>query len=368
MCVKHKIKTITIALFAFAATASGYETDAAFHFPVDGDRFSESPVDGFEQGESGDGVTWDLSELRVSGHHNIRNIVLGDSAVLRFEGRAVYHYLLRGDTVLWQGYENAQTSMRDSVSPVEMILPLTYGSSVQTPLYWKGLYCGQSEVSMAGNLTSECDGRGRLILQGDTIDDVLRLHTVLDSRVRVSKWAKEEVPVDSLNDSLLRRVEHIYRWYSPRHRYPLARKITVAYYVQGTSMGEETLCYICTPEEQEYALGQQSGRICARQERGRSVVGQGVAGPGEKANSELSGLTVKADGATVTFTYGLSGNAAVEATVTDLHGRVYGSFSGGEQSEGRHTGTVSLVGANPGEYLLSVSVDGIRTAKLIHIK
>ena len=337
------------------------------HFPVDGDSFCEWEVEDISTGAEGDCVIWDMSDFSVRDHsHRIRNVVLGDTLNLRFEGNGIYHYLIKGDSLFWKGYESSRTMFRDSVPMLIGAYPIEFGSQSSSPFYWHGSYCGENALAMAGNVTSICDGRGTLILPSDTLTDILRVKTTINAKVRASKWAREDTPVDTICDSLLRKEEIAYYWFSPVYRYPIARKIETSYFNQNAKIAEYSRSFLCLPEEQEYSLRPLKSRN--RNVPPDSGIDSGDLGlTNDGLSTIVQDMDVRAENNSITYSFSVSRQAVVWSVITDLHGRVFASSQPQLYESGTHSNTVSA-NISPGKYLFCVCSGNQRTTRLVEIK
>lgn len=236
-----------IAVSAFA------ETSSTIHWPHHGDRVTKTHYEYVDV--PSDTTIWDFSHAVETGdRHEMRWINLGDTLLVKIEQGVQSVYQLQDDTLFWNGYENALLCVRDSIAPVDALNAVVNGCGASSPLYYKGSYSGNHAIDMIGNYTVELSEFGTLILPNDTIEDVFCITATKSCLERVSEH-KNEIPIHEDNDSLLREVEILKRWYSPLYRYPLAENVSCSYYSNQVLLQQSEVTYLCGPDEQEYALG-----------------------------------------------------------------------------------------------------------------
>lgn len=344
-----------LAVLTITATFAAASINKAVHIPRNGDCVDRWRCETLNPGGSGDSAVWDFSGATVvDENQRVRYIVLGDSLLVRYEGATMNTFLLKADSVLWKKRENRLSFMADSIAPLQMLLPMTYADSITTPFYMTGNYCGNNALTMAGYQTCHVDGRGTLILPGDTIADVLRLHIASRAKVRVSSGLDAQ-PLHAASDSVMDKNDDTYLWYSGSYRYPLAEvRMTNVSASDGTSHHSEA-SFLCPPSVQDYALGTNAGGK-AQKQRSRKNSENSHDG---SANSVIENLTLSHQGhdVEVSFMPGADGEASM--VMTDIVGRVFSSMPKKTVSKGVPFTERIAVGQLPsGTYLLHVEMAG----------
>lgn len=236
-----------IAVSAFA------ETSSTIHWPHHGDRVTKTHYEYVDV--PSDTTIWDFSHAVETGdRHEMRWINLGDTLLVKIEQGVQSVYQLQDDTLFWNGYENALLCVRDSIAPIDAFNALVSACGVTSPLYFKGSYSGNHAIDMFGTYSVALSEYGTLILPNDTVENVLCITATKNCLERVSE-RKNDAPIHENNDSLLREIEVVKRWYSPLYRYPLAENVSCGYYSNQVLLQQSEMTYLCSPEEQEYSLG-----------------------------------------------------------------------------------------------------------------
>lgn len=236
-----------IAVSAFA------ETSSTIHWPHHGDKVTKTHYEYVDV--PSDTTVWDFSHAIETGDcHEMRWINLGDTLLVKIEQGVQSVYQLHDDTLFWNGYENALLCVRDSIAPIDAFNALVSACGVTSPLYFKGSYSGNHAIDMFGTYSVALSEYGTLILPNDTVENVLCITATKNCLERVSE-RKNEAPIHEDNDSLLREIEVVKRWYSPLYRYPLAENVSCGYYSNQVLLQQSEMTYLCSPEEQEYSLG-----------------------------------------------------------------------------------------------------------------
>lgn len=229
------------------------DTSSTIYWPHHGDRVTKTHYEYVDV--PSDTTVWDFSHAIETGdRHEMRWINLGDTLLVKIEQGVQSIYQLHGDTLFWNGYENALLCVRDSITPIDALNALVNRCGVSSPLYFHGSYSGNHAIDMIGNYSVGISEYGTLILPNDTVENVLCITATKNCHERVSEH-KNEAPIHEENDSLLREIEVVKRWYSPLYRYPLAENVSCRYYSNQALLQQLEMTYLCSPEEQEYSLG-----------------------------------------------------------------------------------------------------------------
>ena len=310
------------------------------HWPQNGDRVvkthyefvtvdTDSAVWDFSHAV--ESAVWDFSHAVETGReHTMQWLNMGDSVLVRVEQGNQFTYQMRGDSLLWLGYENPLLGMRDSIAPVAEMPMMTLGDSVSTPYYFHGKYSGNHAVDMTGTHVVQLKALGTLILPNDTISDAMLVREVTDGKVRVSPELTDE-PISLDNDR------------------------SSTFYVQGELRQQTHATYLCTPDVQELALGDvvRPRQNAPRQSHGTPLVG----GDSDASGNNISlgeRLAVNVAGGHVDVAVSGTDGTDVTVILSDLQGRVWVSRSGKTQG-GLWQGSVSTGHLPTGDYLLHVA-------------
>jgi len=352
-----------VCIIMMTCVQSSIAQTSSIHWPQDGDRVVKAQYV-FVAAEA-DSAVWDFSHAIETGHeHTMQWLNLGDTVLVRIERGNQYTYQMRGDTLLWLGYENPLLGMRDSISPVAWLPTMAIGDSVATLYYFHGKYSGNHAVDMAGTHTVQLMRQGTLILPNDTIADALLVREVTDGKVRVSPELTD-APISAVQDSLLRHVEMTDRWFSPKHRYPVAENVSSTFYAQGELRQQTRATYLCTPDVQELALGDV---VQPRHNAPRHSNDPATGYADNSGNVPPLGerLTVNVGDGQVAVCVSGSEGTDVTAVLSDIQGRVW-STTGGNVQGGAWQGVISTSQLPTGNYLLHVASDNDTETKRVTI-
>lgn len=342
-----------IVLILLISPFLGHGQIPSTHWPQNGDRVVKTHYE-FVTVDT-DSAVWDFSHAVETGReHTMQWLNMGDSVLVRVEQGNQFTYQMRGDSLLWLGYENPLLGMRDSIAPVAEMPMMTLGDSVSTPYYFHGKYSGNHAVDMTGTHVVQLKALGTLILPNDTISDAMLVREVTDGKVRVSPELTDE-PISLDNDSLMRHVEVTDRWYSPNHRYPVAENVSSTFYVQGELRQQTRATYLCTPDVQELALGDVTSpcQNAPRQSNGApSNNGSGM-GWGDKLPLG-DRLAVSVGDGQISIAVSGTDGTDVAIILSDIQGRVWASQTGKMQG-GLWQSTVNTSHLPTGDYLLHVA-------------
>lgn len=370
-CVIYYLRSLAICLFAINLAISALaDVRSNIHWPRHDDRvmkihyqYENVPIDT---------TVWNFSKAEETGErHEMHWINWGDSLLVKLEQGTQSIYQRHGDTVLWKGYENPLLCVRDSIAPIGVLTAFSNGISVSSTMYFKGSYSDNHAVDMVGEHRVELGNSGKLILPKDTIDNVLCVTSITDCLVRLSKHLKDKSI--QVGDSLLRQVEKAYRWYSPLYRYPLAENISRSYYDGGVLLQKTEVTLICSPDEQEYALGViNNPEMMLRNvvNHGANTIHQGALGSN---NSLADRVSITQDGDMIAVMVNgkvnsnENDNGEVSVLLCDVQGHVWSNQSGTMDS-GCYSLVVNTASLSPGYYLLSIINGNERHVERIRIK
>ncbi len=207
-------KTLLWAMMLFSffyaekATAQ-ISLNRANNYPQIGDSFTRIVCDtqGITEGESGENVTWDFSDLTILGTGTSGTYLepsetgvaadFPDANLAQDAGNNVYLFYNVSDTeVAHLGYNNEGFVLTYTEPQIEKVFPFTYGDSntnVATRVYGDNTGTATTEIN--------ADAYGTLILPSGSFENVLRVHTVV---------TVEDVASDG---SIFSFMSDTYEWY-----------------------------------------------------------------------------------------------------------------------------------------------------------
>lgn len=251
----HTILSLAILLFLPAGYICAGENlfSNSVHWPSDGDKVTKTHYEYVDA--ANDTLVWDFSAaIETGGTHIMQWVNIGDSIIVKSELGSQSTYVIKGDSVIWNAYENPLLDLRDSGSLVIGRLKSPQGE-LTSPFCFQGTFCGNNHVSSEGTLSMRVSSRGTLILPNDTIEDAIKVTRRTEGVMHV---ANGKIPVandEADRNMALNHVVVIDRWYAPGFKYELAENISDRYYVNDELVKETCATFLCPPDEQEYSIG-----------------------------------------------------------------------------------------------------------------
>lgn len=181
-------------------------------------------------GEAGDSAIWTIPTN--SFYENVFSIGVQSDTVVAKNGLKADYYHVVGDSVVWIGNESRLSKMRVlSGEPVLFERHITIGDSIYGTYTGRGVYCEWLHAGVRGEFSTVADGRGDIVVGGDTIYNVIRIHhlrvyvQVVDKdTVNISRFIADDYTVNNDSDFIL---EDFYYWFDEIRCHPImeARKL-----------------------------------------------------------------------------------------------------------------------------------------------
>jgi len=329
---------------------------------------------------------YDVSDAEVlNKKYMVRYHVKNDSFPNRLtciENGTQYHYDLRGDQVLIGGYQNRMTQVEYDLAETYLKLPIALGDSLTDYFHGRGTYGGKLALRNYGWYKTKAEALERIVVnEGDTLDNVLRLHTerLISSQYYPIELADSLLPFkeDSVKEYLRTDTAVIKttidRWYAPGYRYPIleTRKTEES---RNVPLLTQTL-YFPPSEQQEQLHGDvanETVRMNLAAERMAKTRGQadfeGSIDGKRLIGNDFAYDILQDDGSNmITINYNARQDVKVVALVASTQGYVY---KRAEQQCEAGTGQFSLncTGLRKGQYIIYINVDGNQFAEKVNVK
>ena len=355
----------------------GNEITKTHNLPQNGDNFTKTRISYIAPGDSGENVVWDFSQAQViDGNSKVLYGVIDDSLISVTEYGTRYDFRLRGDTLLWRGYENRSTFMRDSCAAIELIYPMRYGDKAYKPYCFHGEYSRSMAVQINGNSTVFCDGEGTIYLpDGDTITDVIRVHRICNSTINMMRKEDDTTRVMNVADTAMRRIEERYTWYAQGYRYPIVETIINTNFYRGKETGKQGATFVCYPSEQAYKNNDKENQAVRHQTKSNKGLGTfqtSSQSNGYEDNSNISSIessfvnddieiSYKDNTLKITFSNQTVNAGGIDYVLCDVLGRVFAS--------GKTNNPIIEINELPqGDYILSINNNGEQITRKIPLK
>ena len=375
-------KILLIISFAVCLTTSGQTISQSNNRYRGSDVLEKKQivVKGFSLNDA-KGV-WSLEEAEISeGSYDAEYTTETDTLMAVERGNRTYYSQDRGSVSII-GSENFMELISYDMPETWLTFPMQMGDSVCGYFNGSGPYCERFFLRRYGTYKTKADAAGKIVLpQGDTLRNVLRLHTeryvgTIAVPIDTMQYKIPAFTVDSIIQHLTPDTakvrEDIYRWYAEGYRYPILEAKTTSY--RDSMLTEEM--YYCPPEIQEQLpLDEENKQVRARlieEELARwqspSLSPDDGHHPQKRGKDGFSYELSQPDGSDlVTIHYDTDHETRVTALISNGLGYIYRRA---DQSCPAGSGLLSLncTGLRKGQYIIYIHVDGNQYAEKVNVK
>lgn len=361
-----KLLFIIIAT-AFCLTISGQQINQSNNRYRSYDVLEKKQVTikGFDL-NSNKGV-WSLEEAELSEEsYNAEYSTETDTLMAVERGDRTYYSQDRS-TVSIIGSENFMELISYDIPETWLRFPMQVGDSVCGFFNGSGPYCERFFMRRYGSYKTKADVAGKIVLpQGDTLRNVLRLHTerYVGTITAPIDTMDKKIPaftVDSIISHLVPDTakvrEDIYRWYAEGYRYPILEAKSVSYC--DSLLTEEM--YYCPPEVQrELTFDEENEAIRKRTvDNGRKsrFLSDGQSGFSYQISQDEGCQTV-------TINYSSEQPVRVTALLANTQGYVYRRA---EQTDGSAV-TLNYCGLPRSQYILYINAGNEQFVEKFNVK
>lgn len=330
-------------------------------------------------GRSGENVFWDFSNQKPANPHYELSYSGREDSITGHEHHTHYSYILKGDSLFCNGYENPTTMFVYQKPELLICYPFPYLRQTKNYFYGSGCYGHTIYYRTLGKSTISSDAFGMMVLpSGDTLSHVTRIHQrkdiveqMLPNRIDLRADSFSILP-DSMdvqfNKCSKKTGIDIYRWYADGYRYPVFETIELASYQDGQICEHANTAFIYTPEEQYYELANDPDNLSKREsiilkqnqesfrkQNETNFSKEELASGGDLSNFYYN-LFIADDGNTIHLDYALSAEANISIMLFDLQGRLLEKHCKGLQKAGVYRDEMVSGNAYSGELLLRIEV------------
>lgn len=351
-----KYITTAVMLLYFGLAAMAWTLTKSCHLPRVADAPDIETYEGIEPGPSGKDALWDFSAAMVS-HYPAKLWCTGvpDSLLTARFGKHRAYYRVKGDTLLWQGFENRHVNLRDSVGTLYMRFPMCYGDSCALEFDFKGSYYLEHPAANKGKGFVKADGTGTLVMPGgDTVTNVMRVCRSYYG-LPEARLSRQSPKTASLLES-----ESIYReydWYARGYRYPLFSLRQSLSFDRGREVLVDSYAYAFTRHAQISCLKDDAENDRIRAQEGAGSLTDETFGEA----SPISDISITDNGSEiqVELEYALP-ECYVEIIISNSSGVAYFSVPKTKLRQGQNRITVPVNSLPEGEYALMLLCGGMR--------
>lgn len=308
----------------------------------DGDVLTGQLLKFISAGDNGKNAVWDFSNIELQDkEHRILYHYSKDSLFYEIGPKSMNKYKLHKDSLFLVNYQNPITTLDYEIPVLAVKYPLLYGDTYTSSYKGHGMYSGKNALEAKGIISVEADGCGSIMLpKGRTINDVLRVHTVMTSSVGL----EEDSVVRDATDRVLEIIEY-YRWYAKGYRYPLFEMQTTSYFHNADFIKSEQTAY-------KYA----SDAVPPADNSAESddSVSTGI----PTAKDSIIRYNIQNENNIIIINYSLSQKARILALVAGVMGEVYRQGRQTNDAGDNYCLTLDCNGLRRGEYILYLNVNG----------
>ena len=343
-----------ICASVFSQNVIGFDTNSFRQ----GDKIDKQEICFFPQGPDGENIIWNFSETPIVGEYPIEYICEKDSFVTAsLEPICINKYVASTDTLKLIGFETALEYLNYNPSIVMCTYPFHFGDSICTPFKGEGVYCGTNSIQTRGIMTVIADAHGSIVLsQGDTISNVLRVHSIKSSSVNMN-ILNDTTVFDS--DNLKQVIEERYQWYARGFRYPLFETINTTCYNNMVPVTNLKKAYYSLPQEQRL-LRNTTNEDSGNQD---SLNSQQVCD-----NADIISYSVDINGSSIIISYSLTEDANISTLLCNQMGVTFQNASLTMHAGECYQNSFNTNGLRSGIYILYINVNGKVYSEKVNLK
>ncbi len=340
-----------------------------------GDEITRLRVPYVEPGSKGENCIWEYDGSVSNAKECKLSVNVDSSAITCLENHNLYHYSMKGDSLMNNGFENRTTRLDYLSGQPVLKYPFAYGDSIGGYYCGKGVYSDRLALFVWGKSYTVADAKGVLVNGNDTLRNIVRTHQHIEFRRKTPVVSQSggiylydsedsiKAAIDSISAGM---TEDRYRWYMAGYRYPVMESVS---YSRITADGTEpysSMTYMFLPDEQKATLQPDKDNERVREQLAENAEGNPSGDATDKFPVELSDIESGADGKSISFSYTLSEGGSVSFCVYDSNSRLISSVSHGSQPEGTYTEHLALKCAPNGSVMLHTIVNG--QSKIVKVK
>jgi hypothetical protein len=340
-----------------------------------GDEITRLRVPYVEPGNKGENCIWEYDGSVSNAKECKQSVSTENGAITCLENHNLYHYSMKGDSLVSNGFENRTTRLDYLSGQPVLKYPFAYGDSIGGYYCGKGVYSDRLALFVWGKSYTVADAKGVLVNGNDTLRNIVRTHQHVEFRRKTPVVSQSSgINLYDSEDSIKAAIDSIsagmtedrYRWYMAGYRYPVMESIS---YYRLTADGTEpysSMTYMFLPDEQKATLQPDKDNERVREQLAENAEGNPSGDAADKFPVELSDIESGADGKSISFNYTLSEGGSVSFCVYDSNSRLISAVTHGSQPEGTYTEHLALKCAPNGSVMLHTIVNG--QSKIVKIK
>lgn len=322
----------------------------------DSDEIALQELRYFRPGGSGKDVLWDFSGMDGN-EEGLKVSLLKDTLNrhILIDGETIRYYALDGDSLTLTSSESPLSIITFEHPQLVMRYPLAYGDSVSSPFLGQGVYCGDHHYRERGQSSVIADAMGRIVLDDDTIPNVLRTYSLKSYSICM------DMDSAGLDTAKLKQViEERYDWYAQGYRYPVFTTVISTSYDDAVPIGTTQRAYCMLPDVQNLQ-DDPYNRDVRRQDSIDNA-------KGGMASADIFHYSASQYDGHLTVDYSLDSDADITVLVSDVMGVTYRRSHFHNVKGDGYTMSIDCSGLRYGQYILYLNVNGKIYSENITIK
>lgn len=339
----HSVCVLLLCLFTHTAGAQN-TVSLEYNGIRSNDVVYKQQLGYVEPGDAGRDMFWDFRDVDVLCESYRIEYFKDTAGVIRgIEPYSMDRYMFSADTLFQTGYETPILKIVYSRPLMKMKYPLPYGVHAVSGYEGRGLYCNRNAVDVRGNVRIEADATGRMAVSDrDTLDNVLRVHTIRTSSVGIEK---DTIVRDTTDRQL--EIYDIYQWFVRGWRYPVFETHEISYYHDSALMTTDRISFRYLPEMQK----------SLNDSINLSELDKDASGK-EGSRENVISYDIEVRDGSISISYNLRTDMRILAIVSDMSGVVYRQAAFPGYTGGDNMMTIDCGGLRRGEYVLYINAGG----------
>lgn len=372
--MKHNFFIPLFCICGFSANAQTV-LHRSTALPRVGDKIYKQEINFFPCGDSGSGRVWQLDHITPVEEQYELVYTGNDSLFTGIEHRTQYKYRMQGDSLWKIGVENPATYQEAVFPELLAVYPMQSGDSIESFFGYTGEYQHAYGMELLGKTTVSADAEGTLIIAGDTIPNVLRVHTqrrfvrdlnlygirpaVEDSALWLSRFRPDSILHRISTDTLITQTD-TYSWYASGYRYPVVETVENTLIRCGTPESHFRTGFYYPPVEQYYSLDEDRANQQRREEASleRQKKEEPQRNGSFKLGNHLGQCKFYQDQTHLVVEYILTTSCEVEMALYTVQGELLAIYPKKEQSPGQYRESIAIDPSVSRHYILRLVVNG----------
>lgn len=304
-------------------------------------------------GKSGENVIWDFSSIETKDDGIYKYVVDSCKRIHQYVDQEKNSYVLRDNLLSQYKYENRLAKIKYVKQKNVLRYPLQYGDSIISNFLGYGQYCDDHIVKVKGQVLTQVDGVGKLVLsENDTIYNVYRVFTITSTSLAMD--------IDKTNfDStqLKQEIEEKYEWYSDSFRYPIYSVVQRTSFSNLEQVGSKQYAYRLLPE----GIDELSNIL------NDSLNSNNLSSENENIPEKFH-YKVECSNGEIKIIYSSDDDATVKAIVSNPYGVIFRQQNKIVKAGESGNIMISTNGLVPDLYVLYLNVNGRISSKTINIR